>query len=79
MIIPVLAVALEQQGQGVGRFIVEHLISEARDRATPDIVGLAVNVNNDAAKKLYESFGFQAFGKPGGPNHDQQRMLLRLK
>lgn len=78
IIFPMLAVSIDQQGQGLGRFIVEHLISEARDRALLDIAGLAVNVNNAAARKLYERFGFQAFGNPGGPNSDQQRMLLRL-
>jgi ribosomal-protein-alanine N-acetyltransferase len=50
-----------QQRQGLGRFLMEHLVSLAR-AANCTIVLLEVRKSNKSAFKLYESMGFQRLG-----------------
>jgi RimJ/RimL family protein N-acetyltransferase len=72
------------RGRGVGRALLLEALSLAR--AVPGIrqVNLCVNANNERAIRLYESVGFNVFGRePGamlvnGELHDEVHMYLRL-
>lgn len=57
-----LCVRPDLQGQGLGRNILNHLLSEA-DRHGVDAVTLEVSVANDSARHLYRSLGFVDTGK----------------
>ena len=57
-----VCVAREQQGQGHGRLLVEHMLQRARARAA-EIVFLEVRASNEVAAQLYESVGFNEIGK----------------
>ena len=59
------AVAGCARGQGVGRILLEHLLTALRDAAAVD-VWLDVRASNVAARALYERFGFQEVGRRRG-------------
>jgi ribosomal protein S18 acetylase RimI-like enzyme len=50
------------RGYGVARMLVEAALAAARSRAGARIVQLTVTEGNDAARRLYDRFGFVAFG-----------------
>jgi ribosomal-protein-alanine N-acetyltransferase len=47
--------------QGIGSLLVRALVARARERRADEVL-LEVRVDNDAAKKLYESEGFTTLG-----------------
>ena len=51
-------VAPRYRKQGVGRSLMEHLLTHLEGQAIPD-VGLAVTSTNEQALNLYESLGFE--------------------
>lgn len=57
-----MAVLPEVRGRGVGRLLVEAVLEEARALPGVRVVQLTVAVPNLAARRLYESCGFRAFG-----------------
>lgn len=57
-----LCVAPEVQGQGLGRFLLQHLIQQARAGAT-ELLLLEVRVSNQAAQGLYQAQGFTQLGR----------------
>lgn len=79
-----LYVAPEARGQGVGRALLVQALALAE--SVPELlqVSLSVNAGNGAAIALYESLGFQTFGRePGalrvdGVLHDELHMVWRL-
>lgn len=56
-----LCVAVEYQGQGIGRFMLEHLVSVAQ-AADIEMLLLEVRVSNKAAQGLYLGRGFNRLG-----------------
>jgi len=74
----------EHRGQVIAKALVHEALSVAR--SVPEVlqVNLSVNAGNASAIRLYESFGFKAFGcEPGamrinGEFHDELHMFLRL-
>ena len=72
------------RSRGIGRRLLQEALSLAR--SVPDIrqVNLSVNAANLGAVKLYESSGFETFGREpfallvDGEPHDQLHMSLRL-
>ena len=56
-----IAVQPQMQGQGLGRYFMEHILSVARHRSV-DMVFLEVRPSNEVALKLYHSMGFNQFG-----------------
>lgn len=78
-------VAPEARRKGVGRALVTECLAQAR--LLPDIrqVYLGVNAENEAALCLYESLGFEVFGREpacmiiDGKLHDELHMLLVLE
>jgi ribosomal protein S18 acetylase RimI-like enzyme len=50
------------RGGGLGRVLVEAALAAARARPGVRIIQLTVTEGNDAARSLYERFGFVAFG-----------------
>jgi len=57
-----VAVKPDHQGRGIGKTLVNGLISEA-DKNTAKSVFLEVRESNSAAKHLYESCGFEQCGR----------------
>ncbi|MDQ1641642.1 MAG: [ribosomal protein S18]-alanine N-acetyltransferase [Actinomycetota bacterium] len=76
-----IAVASAQQGSGLGGVLLEALIAEASRRGCAEVL-LEVRVDNMAARRLYERFGFEqisvrrGYYQPGGV--DGLVMRLRL-
>ncbi len=72
----------EARGHGAGRALFETLIESARGRVLQ--LELSVTAGNDAARRLYEGFGFQLYGTEPrglfaeGRYHDKYLMMLRL-
>lgn len=52
-----IAVRPEYRGQGIGRWLLLHLLAEARQEGCDSVV-LEVRPSNEAALRLYESLGF---------------------
>lgn len=55
-------VAPEQRGQGLGKLLMNELISRASNCEGLEHINLTVISGNDLAKKLYQSLGFKAYG-----------------
>jgi ribosomal protein S18 acetylase RimI-like enzyme len=79
-----LMVASSHQRAGIGRLLVAHLIHFARSLGTIRQLTLEVNDSNVAARRLYDSFGFQQFGlEPDAILHEgrycaKQHLILSL-
>ena len=56
-----IAVHPEQQGRGIGRTLLEHLLELAR-RYNADTVFLEVRPSNHIAQRLYDTMGFNQIG-----------------
>ena len=56
-----IAVALEAQGTGVGRLLLDELIAQATAAAVSALI-LEVRRDNESARKLYERNGFEQIG-----------------
>lgn len=56
-----LCVAPEYQGQGIGRYLLQHLITVAAAAGT-QLLLLEVRVSNEAGIRLYEQNGFKDLG-----------------
>ncbi len=73
------------RGKGVGRALLEALLERARKSPGLEQITLSVTVTQNAARKLYESFGFEVFGREpnsvraAGETADEEHMVLRLK
>lgn len=77
-------VALNQQGQGLGKRLMVELIRIASECDGVEQINLAVMSHNEAAKKLYVSLGFKVYGvehhalKYKGTYYDEDLMVRRL-
>lgn len=77
-------VAPETRGQGVGRALLQEVISRAKDFDGLEQIRLQVVSTNESAKKLYQSFGFETYGvEPRALLHngqylDEDMMVLFL-
>ena len=60
-----LCVAPEYQGQGMGRFLLDHFVSAAR-AASAELLLLEVRLSNLAAQALYRNNGFAEIGRRSG-------------
>jgi ribosomal protein S18 acetylase RimI-like enzyme len=78
-----VAVAREYRREGIARHLVERALEHARENGILQ-VHLAVNTENQRAKALYLSLGFQSFGvepravRVGDRFYDEEQMVLRL-
>lgn len=74
----------EVRGRGVGRRVMELAIETARAWEGVEIVGLSVSAGAIAARRLYESLGFVAWGveadaiRIDGVSRDEIHMQLRM-
>lgn len=57
-----IAVHESRQGQGIGRFLLRHVVNQARSMQM-SAVSLEVRVSNTRALALYETFGFRLVGR----------------
>jgi L-amino acid N-acyltransferase YncA len=66
-------VVADVRGQGLGRALVEHSLSRAREAGYRGMQFNAVAASNVYAIKLYEDLGFRTIGAvPGGFRHPQR-------
>lgn len=60
-----IAVSPQARGRGIGRALMERMLTQARDRAVREVF-LEVRADNDVAQNLYRSLGFVELGvRPG--------------
>ena len=70
--------------QGIGRALLSALLARARKIPGLEQITLSVTVGQSAAKRLYESLGFEVFGREpnsvraAGETVDEELMVLRL-
>ena len=73
------------RGQGIGRMLMNELLSRARLAVGIEQAILTVALTQTAAKRLYESLGFESFGREpralriGDNSVDEEYMILRLR
>ncbi len=72
-----IAVCPEQRGQGIGRWLLLHLIDEARQSGCRAIA-LEVRPSNEAALGLYEKLGFALIGRRKRYYPDKEDALVLL-
>jgi ribosomal protein S18 acetylase RimI-like enzyme len=78
-------VAASCRRQGIGRRLVEELVSRARDFGDIEQIILNAATRNTAAVRFYESLGFRSFGHEpnalhvNGQSYDQEHMILDLR
>ncbi|MBZ5600952.1 MAG: GNAT family N-acetyltransferase [Acidobacteriia bacterium] len=72
------------RGQGAGRALISALIDRARVEPGLEQIQLSVSIGQEAARRLYESLGFEVFGrerhalKVDGHYVDEDHMVLWL-
>jgi [ribosomal protein S18]-alanine N-acetyltransferase len=57
-----IAVDEPWRGRGIGRLLLEHVLSAMRDSAVAELF-LEVRPSNTAARRLYEGYGFEEVGR----------------
>ncbi|MDP4172175.1 MAG: GNAT family N-acetyltransferase, partial [Bacillota bacterium] len=62
-----------KRGCGVAKCLIEHAINKAKENHEIEQLYLSVTATNEAAKKLYSSFGFEAYG------HDKRALKVNNK
>jgi ribosomal protein S18 acetylase RimI-like enzyme len=78
-------VAPYQRGRGVGRALIAALLAKAREDPSLEQILLGVAVDQEAACRLYRSFGFISYGteprslKVGSRYIDHHHMWLRVR
>jgi len=78
-------VSPEWRKKGIARVLLEEIIRRAKGRPEMEQVTLAVGTSQAAAKHLYESLGFEIYGRDPGPIKigdtyiDEEMMILRLR
>jgi ribosomal protein S18 acetylase RimI-like enzyme len=75
----------EFRRKGVGRALLSAILQNVKTDSSLEQILLAVTSRQDAAKRLYQSFGFESFGtepnalKVGSEYVDEDHMILRIK
>jgi len=78
-------VSKEHRKKGLGRALLAEILHQAESSPGIEQIFLRVGSTNSAAKRLYESLGFQTCGfeprvlKVGGKYVDEETMVLRLQ
>lgn len=70
-----IAVRPELRGQGIGRWLLLHLLNEAREASCTGVV-LEVRPSNAAALRLYERLGFAVIGRRKRYYPDKENALV---
>ena len=77
-------IAPEYRGQGLGKALMRELLKKASQLEGLEQINLTVVSNNQSAKKLYESVGFEVYGterkalKFNGQYYDEDLMVCFL-
>ncbi|WNS76343.1 GNAT family N-acetyltransferase [Bacillus sp. DTU_2020_1000418_1_SI_GHA_SEK_038] len=77
-------VSPEKRKMGIGKQLISAAIEKAKELNEIEQIYLTVEATNEAAKKLYHSFGFETFGrdkralKIGDLYFDEEHMVLYL-
>jgi ribosomal protein S18 acetylase RimI-like enzyme len=78
-------VSSAQRGKRVGRALLAALIERAKEESSLEQIVLSVAASQEAAKRLYQSFGFEIYGtepralKVGSRYVDEDHMILRVR
>ncbi len=78
-------VSSAERGKGVGKALLGELLERAKQEQGLEQILLAVGATQEAAKELYKSLGFQAFGtepralKVGAEYVDEVHMILWVR
>ncbi len=78
-------VTSSQRGRGAGRALLVKLIERASQNSGLEQILLAVSVEQQAARAMYRSLGFEVYGtepnalKMGSRYVDEEHMILRLR
>lgn len=75
-----IAIAVEQQGQGLGLVLLEHLMQRASARGCVECF-LELRASNQSAYRLYERFGFNEIGRrrdyyPAAGGHEDALVMV---
>jgi ribosomal protein S18 acetylase RimI-like enzyme len=74
-----------QRAQGVGRALMAALLERAKQDSSLEQIMISVTAGQSAAKRLYQSFGFESYGtepnalKVGSTYVDEDHMVLRIR
>ncbi|NDI33868.1 GNAT family N-acetyltransferase [Chengkuizengella sediminis] len=74
----------DYHGMGIGKSLMIEVIKKAKELDEVEQIYLSVNKENEAARKLYNSMGFETFGedkralKIGDTYYDEEHMMLFL-
>ena len=74
----------EKRGNGIGKALMERVIEKARSLSGIEQLYLMVVTENQSARKLYQSMGFEVYGierkalKYGDTYYDEEQMVLFL-
>ena len=77
-------VAPSMRGSGIGKSLLLELVAKAKSCTGLEQINLAVISDNEIAKKLYKSLGFEVYGvehnalKYNGQYFDEDFMVLKL-
>ena len=72
----------EYRSKGIGKALLEELIRQLRSQPGLEQIALGVSIGNTSAKRLYESLGFEVYGretnavKIGGAYMHEELMVL---
>lgn len=69
----------EYRGSGISRKVVDFLIGQVREMEGVEQLNLAVVIENQRAKKFYESFGFETYGTEPKAMFDGEKYFDELK
>jgi ribosomal protein S18 acetylase RimI-like enzyme len=78
-------VSADYRRRGIGRRLVEELVTRARDYGDIEQIILNAATRNTPAVRFYESLGFRSFGREpnalhvGDLSYDQEHMILDLR
>jgi ribosomal protein S18 acetylase RimI-like enzyme len=78
-------VSAEHRGKRIGRALIGQLLDRAKKLPALEQILLAVGTTQDAAKRLYRSFGFEVYGteprglKVGATYVDEDHMILKIR
>ena len=78
-------IAKRYRGRGIGRALLAELVRQLREESDLEQVALGVSVGNVSARRLYESLGFESYGrethalKIGDAYVDEELMVLYFR
>jgi ribosomal protein S18 acetylase RimI-like enzyme len=73
-----MSVRKEWRGKGIGKELLKHAINWANGNTFLEVLWLQVYEDNTAARKLYESMGFEVSGKQANFFHEKRGRIANI-